>query len=56
MMEENLRRALLITNGDASIFLTRPISAAFLALAAFLICLALLPTLGRKREQVFQEA
>jgi TctA family transporter len=56
MMEENLRRALLITNGDASIFLTRPISAAFLALAAFLVCLALLPTLGRKREQVFQEA
>jgi putative tricarboxylic transport membrane protein len=56
MMEENLRRALLITNGDASIFLTRPLSATFLALAAFLICLALLPSLGRRREQVFQEA
>jgi TctA family transporter len=55
MMEENLRRALLITNGDVSIFLTRPLSATFLSIAGFLICLALLPSLGRKREQVFQE-
>ncbi len=55
MMEENLRRALLLTNGDASVFFIRPVSAAFLILAAGLIALALLPTLGRKREQVFQE-
>src|ERR671915_795537 len=34
LLEENLRRALIISRGDASVFLTRPISAAFLALAA----------------------
>ncbi|WP_426233393.1 tripartite tricarboxylate transporter permease [Pararhizobium sp. DWP3-4] len=55
MMEENLRRALLITNGDIDVFFTRPISAAFLALSAFLIALALLPSLTRKRAEVFQE-
>lgn len=55
MMEENLRRALLLTNGDPSIFVTRPVSAGFLLLAAGLIALALLPSLGRKRDEVFQE-
>jgi len=55
MMEENLRRALLLTNGDPSIFVMRPISAGFLALAAGLIVLALLPSLGRKRDEVFSE-
>jgi len=55
MMEENLRRALLITNGDPSIFVARPISAGFLALTLVLIILALLPWLGRRREEVFQE-
>ena len=54
MMEENLRRALLITNGDASVFLSRPLSAGFLLAAVGLIVLAMLPALGRKREQVFQ--
>lgn len=56
LMEENLRRALLITNGDASVFVTRPLSATFLGLAAILVLLALLPSLGRRREQVFHEA
>jgi putative tricarboxylic transport membrane protein len=55
MMEENLRRALLITNGDPSIFITRPISAALLAIALLLVVLALLPSLKKKREEVFVE-
>jgi putative tricarboxylic transport membrane protein len=55
MMEENLRRALLITNGDPSIFVTRPISAVFLGVAALLVILALLPSLKKKREEVFVE-
>ncbi|OJF90079.1 hypothetical protein AX760_24630 [Pararhizobium antarcticum] len=55
MMEENLRRTLLITNGDVDVFFTRPISAAFLALSLFLIALAFLPSLTRKRAEVFQE-
>jgi putative tricarboxylic transport membrane protein len=55
MMEENLRRALLITNGDAAIFVTRPISAGLLLVSALLIILALLPSLKSKRDEVFQE-
>jgi len=55
MMEENLRRAMLITNGDPSIFVTRPLSATFLAFALGLVALALLPKLGRRRAEVFQE-
>ena len=55
MLEENLRRALLITNGDPSIFFIRPLSAAFLALSALLVLLALLPSLKSKRDEVFQE-
>src|SRR5213592_2662328 len=35
LMEENLRRAMLIARGDATVFLTRPISATLLALALF---------------------
>jgi len=37
MVEENLRRALLITRGDYMVFLERPISLTFLVLTAFLI-------------------
>jgi TctA family transporter len=55
MMEENLRRALLITNGDPSIFVTRPISAGLLAVSVLLIVLALLPSLKSKRDEVFAE-
>jgi TctA family transporter len=39
-MEENLRRALLISRGDWSVFLTRPLSAVLMAIAA---CLLVLP-------------
>src|SRR6187455_30256 len=55
LMEENLRRAMLIARGDASVFLTRPISATLLAIALFLLVLAVLPSLRAKREEVFTE-
>src|SRR5215213_2300278 len=55
LMEENLRRAMLIARGDATVFLTRPISATLLALALFLLVLAVLPSLRAKREEVFTE-
>ena len=55
MMEEFLRRALLFSRGDPLTFAQRPISASMLALAALLIVLMLLPTLRRKRREVFQE-
>ena len=55
LMEENLRRAMLIARGDATVFLTRPISAALLAISALMLVLAVLPTLRDKREEVFTE-
>ena len=48
LMEENLRRAMLIARGDATVFLTRPISAALLAIAALLLILAVLPTIPQE--------
>jgi putative tricarboxylic transport membrane protein len=55
LMEENLRRAMLIARGDATVFLTRPISATLLAISALMLILAVLPTLRKKREEVFTE-
>src|SRR4249920_2555927 len=56
LMEENLRRALLISRGDWSVFLTRPLSAVLMATAAALLVLAVLPTLRKKRDEVFVES
>ena len=55
LMEENLRRALVISRGDLMVFLERPISAALLALALILLVLALLPSIRRGRDEVFTE-
>jgi putative tricarboxylic transport membrane protein len=55
MMEENLRRALLLSRGSPIIFVERPISAVFLILAAILLVLVVLPTLRRKRDETFRE-
>jgi putative tricarboxylic transport membrane protein len=54
-MEENLRRAMLIARGDATVFLTRPISATLIALAAALLVLAALPMIRKRRDEVFVE-
>jgi putative tricarboxylic transport membrane protein len=54
-MEENLRRALAVSRGDASVFITRPISAALLAISAMLLIAALLPKVSRVRQDAFQE-
>ena len=55
MMEENLRRALLLARGDWSTFLTRPLSAGLLIAAALMIVVVLLPSIKSKREAAFQE-
>jgi putative tricarboxylic transport membrane protein len=54
-MEENLRRAMLIARGDATVFMTRPISASLLAISVLMLVLAILPNLRKKREEVFTE-
>jgi putative tricarboxylic transport membrane protein len=55
LMEENLRRAMLIARGDATVFITRPISGGLLAVALFLLIVAALPTIRKRRERVFVE-
>jgi putative tricarboxylic transport membrane protein len=50
MMEENFRRALLLSRGDFSTFVTRPLSASLLAVAVFLVILVALPAIRKKRE------
>ena len=55
MMEENLRRALLLSRGDWSVFVTRPLSAGLLAAALLLLIIVLLPSVKSKREEAFVE-
>jgi putative tricarboxylic transport membrane protein len=55
MMEENLRRALLLSRGDWSVFVTRPISAGLLVAAVILMLIVLLPSIRSKREEAFVE-
>ncbi len=55
MMEENLRRALLLSRGDWSVFVTRPLSAGLLGAAALLLIIVLLPAVSKKREEAFVE-
>jgi putative tricarboxylic transport membrane protein len=55
LMEENLRRALLISRGDPSVFFTRPISLGFLIATVMFLLIVLVPALRRKREEALQE-
>jgi len=55
MMEEYLRRALLLSRGDWSVFVTRPLSASLLAGAVLLLVIVLMPSVKSKREEAFVE-
>ncbi|HSW09069.1 tripartite tricarboxylate transporter permease [Aquabacterium sp.] len=55
MMEENLRRALLLSRGDWMTFGTRPLSGALLLAAAAMIVVVTLPSIKAKREEAFQD-
>jgi putative tricarboxylic transport membrane protein len=56
MLEENLRRAMILGRGDPSIFVTRPISLTLLLLTAAVLVVMLLPAIRKKRDEVFVEA
>jgi putative tricarboxylic transport membrane protein len=56
VLEQNLRRSLVISQGDPTIFLSRPISAAMLALAVFLVFAFSIPELRRRRAAESREA
>jgi TctA family transporter len=55
MMEENLRRALLISRGDPSVFVSEPISLAFLLASALLLIVVAAPWIRARREEALQE-
>jgi len=55
MMEENVRRALLLSRGDPMTFVTRPISATLLVLAVILLVLVAMPMVRSKRTEAFVE-
>jgi putative tricarboxylic transport membrane protein len=56
LMEENLRRAMLLARGDPTVLLTRPISAGFLIASMVVLVLLALPALRRKREEALSAA
>ena len=55
MMEENLRRALLLSRGDWTTFVTKPLSAGLLIASALMIVAVSLPAIKGKREEAFQD-
>jgi putative tricarboxylic transport membrane protein len=55
LMEENLRRALIISRGSLETFITHPVSGSLLAIAVILLVIALLPSIRKGREEVFVE-
>jgi len=55
MVEEQFRRTLLLSDGDFSIFLTRPLSATLIGATVALLLLMALPSLRKGREEAFRE-
>ena len=55
LLEENFRRAMLLSGGDPAVFIQRPISAALLGVAAILLIVLIFPTIRTKREGALQE-
>jgi putative tricarboxylic transport membrane protein len=55
MLEENLRRALVLSRGDFTVFFRRPISLTMLLLSAALLILIVVPAIRKRREEVFVE-
>ena len=52
MLEENLRRAMLISRGDPSVFLTRPISLAFIIVTLLIVLTMALPTVRKRSSKI----
>jgi putative tricarboxylic transport membrane protein len=55
MMEQALRRSLLLSSGDLRIFINRPISAALILTTALVLILPILPRVGRARRVLTEE-
>ena len=55
MLEENLRRTLLVSRGDWSVLLTRPISGTLIAISVVMLVAALLPAIRKRRDNAFRD-
>ena len=55
LLEEKLRRAMILSRGDPTTFVTRPISATLLFIALAVLIVVFLPSVKKKREEVFVE-
>jgi TctA family transporter len=55
MMEDNLRRAMLLSRGNPGVFVTRPLSLGLLVVALALLIVVVLPAVRKKREEAFQD-
>jgi len=53
LMEENLRRAMLLSRGDPMVFLQKPISATFIGISVVLLIIIALPALRKSRDEAF---
>jgi len=51
LMEEYLRRAMLLSRGDPTVFLTRPLSLAFMIGTALVLAVMIAPAVRGKREE-----
>lgn len=56
LLEENLRRAMILSRGDPTTFVTRPISATLLILSLAVLVLVFLPQIRKRRDEVFTES
>lgn len=55
LMENNLRKSLIMSQGDFSIFFTRPLAAISLIIALFLLVSPVMPWMARKRGEIPKE-
>jgi putative tricarboxylic transport membrane protein len=55
ILEENFRRAMLLSGGDPMVFIQRPISATLLVISVVLLVILIFPAIRAKREQALQE-
>jgi len=53
MMEDNLRRAMTISRGDPTVFITRPLSLLLLTAGLLLLAAILVPSIAKRREKTF---
>ena len=54
LMEENLRRALLISRGDPTVFFTRPISMGFMIASILILLTMILPSIRKRKQEAYQ--